>query len=182
MIEYTESENLISAAKELLDFSRLLLAMEVDAAKAYWQILDAQNHQQIYPQEFTSYRMAGVVGASDVSLSTWFGSQSDVEYTHCINMIPFTPMTELLLSTAFVEVEYPVLEERLKSGLVSPQWEGFIFQDQAIVDKVGAWRNAIQLYKSSYGILDEGSSWAAILYWIATRKNPWIATRKNQTE
>ena len=34
----------------------------------------------------------------------------NVEYVHCINMLPFTPITEELLQRDFVEQEWPVLE------------------------------------------------------------------------
>lgn len=33
-----------------------------------------------------------------------------VEFVHCINMIPFTPITEELLLYEFMEQEWPVLE------------------------------------------------------------------------
>ncbi len=45
----------------------------------------------------------GVVGATDVRASTWFGRE--VEYVHGINLLPFTPATELLLDSAFAELE-----------------------------------------------------------------------------
>ena len=34
----------------------------------------------------------------------------NVEYVHCINMLPFTPITEDLLHRDFMEQEWPVLE------------------------------------------------------------------------
>lgn len=34
---------------------------------------------------------------------------SNVEYVHCINMMPFTPITEELLRYDFMEQEWPVL-------------------------------------------------------------------------
>ena len=41
-------------------------------------------------------------------LSKRFGD--NVEYVHCINMLPFTPITEELLHRDFMEQEWPVLE------------------------------------------------------------------------
>lgn len=34
----------------------------------------------------------------------------NVEFVHCINMLPFTPITEDLLGRDFMEQEWPVLE------------------------------------------------------------------------
>lgn len=34
----------------------------------------------------------------------------NVEFVHCINMLPFTPITEDLLHRDFMEQEWPVLE------------------------------------------------------------------------
>lgn len=33
-----------------------------------------------------------------------------MEFVHCINMLPFTPITEELLGHDFMEQEWPVLE------------------------------------------------------------------------
>ena len=33
-----------------------------------------------------------------------------MEFVHCINMLPFTPITEELLGRDFMEQEWPVLE------------------------------------------------------------------------
>lgn len=71
----------------LQDFGRLLLAMEVSAAQLYWQI---RPDSVVYPSSFSGANsMVGVVGATNVRASTWFGA--NVEYVHCINMMPFTP-------------------------------------------------------------------------------------------
>lgn len=40
----------------------------------------------------------------------WYRFGDNVEYVHCINMLPFTPMTEELLHRDFMEQEWPVLE------------------------------------------------------------------------
>lgn len=42
---------------------------------------------------------------------------SNVEYVHCINMMPFTPITEELLPYDFMQQEWPVLETAFDGDL-----------------------------------------------------------------
>ncbi len=60
---------------------------------------------------------------------TWFGG--NVEYIHCIQMLPFTPITEELLRKEWVEEEYPVVAEAYNRGdpPLSEEWKVFSFQD-----------------------------------------------------
>ena len=111
-----------TAATELLDFSRLLLSMELDAAQFYWQMPQANTKGDkddgkpwVYPARFAeANKMAAVVGASDVNLKTWFGD--GIEYAHCINMVPFTAITTSLLFPSFVREEFPLLKQRALHG------------------------------------------------------------------
>ena len=56
-----------------------------------------------------------------VDYATWFGG--NVEYIHCIQMIPFTPISEELLRPEWVEEEYPVLAEAYSRGDLSEEWK-----------------------------------------------------------
>mmetsp|Transcript_11830 Transcript_11830/g.20096 ORF Transcript_11830/g.20096 Transcript_11830/m.20096 type:complete len:254 (-) Transcript_11830:287-1048(-) len=175
--------------REVGSLSRLMLAMEIDAAKRYWQTPSGGG---VYPPSFTA-KMAGVVGATDVSARTWFGGEP--EYSHCINMLPFTPATEALLSAAFVAEEWPVLEDSLKrrgvasvgvgagdgkDPSVQTQWAGFIYEDEAVIDPQAAWTHLMHLFSppTSAGgggagaAVDAGTSLSAMLYWAATRPAP----------
>jgi len=93
----------------LKQFSRLLLAMEVQAAKHYWQMQDSH----VYDAYFASSKMVGNVGAFDVTTTTWFGS--NIEYVHGIQMMPITPAMGLLLTPDFVLHEWPLLADRLSA-------------------------------------------------------------------
>jgi endo-1,3(4)-beta-glucanase len=61
----------------------------------------------IYDESFKSNKMVGMVWSTKADHMTWFGG--DEIYVHGINMLPFTPISELLLDVAFVKEEYPVL-------------------------------------------------------------------------
>ena len=41
-----------------------------------------------------------------VDYATWFGA--NVEFIHCIQMLPFTPISEELLRQNWIQEEYPV--------------------------------------------------------------------------
>ena len=47
--------------------------------------------------------------------ATWFGPY--VEFIHCIQMLPFTPITEELLREEWIREEYPVYAEFSQSSL-----------------------------------------------------------------
>jgi endoglucanase Acf2 len=71
---------LATANVDLTHFSHLLLSMEVQATQFYWHM----PNDDIYDSVFSASRMAGNIGALDVTASTWFGS--DLEFVHGINL------------------------------------------------------------------------------------------------
>jgi endoglucanase Acf2 len=120
---------LATANVALTQFSQSLLTMEIQAAQMYWHMTNTA----VYDSYFATNTMVGNVGGSDVTASTWFGSQP--EYTHGINMygyfipvtsafnlslslslprMPVTPVTSLLFDQSFVEKEWTILGYRLE--------------------------------------------------------------------
>jgi len=151
--------------------ARLLFAMEVSAAKRYWQV-SLHEGDEVYPPTFVAAnRMVGIVGGGDVVARTWFGAE--IEYVHCINMLPFTPATSHLLGKEFVAEEFPSIQGRANTA--QEAWRGFIFQDQAVIDPLEAWENLVGLYGTEIdgtatgAQVDDGTSLAVMLYWTATR-------------
>ena len=148
--------------KELEDFGRILLAMEMRAAKTYWQM---PSNSAIYEDEYAKNHMTGQVGSTKTVYTTWFGPL--VEYVHLINMIPFTPITEELLSASFIREDFPVIQMKAldrPSPPMTEQWKGYAYLSQAIIDPDTAW-HAVQ----SLNTFDDGNSKANSLFWIATR-------------
>ncbi|CAN0410029.1 unnamed protein product, partial [Discosporangium mesarthrocarpum] len=88
---------LASGDLALADWGRVLLAMELRAARKYWQMPDSQ----VYDTVFAAHRMVGVVASLEAVQLTWFGGK--IEFVHAINMMPFTPITEELLLYPFME-------------------------------------------------------------------------------
>ncbi len=62
--------------------------------------------------------------------ATWFGA--NIEYIHGIQMLPVTPITELLLTKPWVTEEYPVVAPALANPATADGWKGFILADLAV--------------------------------------------------
>jgi len=141
---------------ELRDWGRLLLAMEIRATHKYWHMVD----DSVYDDVFAVNRMVGNIGSLDARDATWFGDNH--VYVHGINMMPFTPITEEVLTCNFVLLEYEALEPYIDGA--QPQWQGFSFLDHAVIDQKAAWEEF-----NTLDVLDDGLSKTNGMYWIATR-------------
>ncbi|TDH74096.1 hypothetical protein CCR75_002590 [Bremia lactucae] len=140
----------------------LLLALEIRGAQTYWQM---PSTSRIYEPIYTANKMTGQVAATKVSYTTWFGPQA--EHMHLINMIPFTPITSAFLHPAYVQEEYPVLQQQAFDRIQDPmndRWKGYAYLDLAIIDPATAWKKV-----QSMTFFDDGSSRTNSLFWIATR-------------
>ncbi|MBK7861462.1 MAG: hypothetical protein IPJ65_23175 [Archangiaceae bacterium] len=136
---------------------RVLLAQELDGARTYWQI---RSGSTIYPEPFAAGRVVGVLWGSKVDYATFFGA--NVEFIHGIQLLPFTPITEALLPSAWVREAYPVVAAA--SAGAEAGWRGFIAMEHAIIDPASAWAEL-----SALTAFDDGNSKTNALYWAATR-------------
>jgi endo-1,3(4)-beta-glucanase len=146
---------------QIRDLGRLLLATEIRSAQKYWQI---NNGSSIYESVFAQNTVVGILWSTKVDYATWFGA--NVEYITCIQMLPFTPMSELLLPSSWVTYTYPKLSTALtrSSPPLQEAWRGFIYMAQAIFDQSSAWNNVQTLTG-----FDDGNSRTNTYYWVATR-------------
>ncbi|KAL4088413.1 hypothetical protein PRIC1_012835 [Phytophthora ramorum] len=147
---------------EVEHMGHLLLALEIRGAQTYWQM---PSNSDIYEPIYAANKMTGQIAATKVSYTTWFGPQ--VEHMHLINMIPFTPITNAFLSPAYVQEEYPILQQQAFDRAQDPiddRWKGYAYLDLAIIDPVDAWTKV-----QNMSFFDDGSSRTNSLYWIATR-------------
>merc|ERR1711994_694687 len=74
-----------------------------------------------FPAPFSDNKAVGIQWSTKVDYATWFGG--NVEFIHCIQMLPFTPITEELLRPEWVEEEYPVVAEAYNRGDLSEEWK-----------------------------------------------------------
>ena len=147
---------------EVEHIGHLLLALGIRGAQTYWQMPSTSD---IYEPIYAANKMTGQVAATKVSYTTWFGPQ--VEHMHLINMIPFTPVTSEFLKPAYVQEEYPILQQQAFDRAQDPiddRWKGYAYLDLAIINPTDAWTKV-----QSIDFFDDGSSRTNSLYWIATR-------------
>ena len=123
----------------------------------YWQITSSKG---IYPSPFADRKVVGILWSTKVDYATFFGANT--EFVHCIQMLPFTPITEEYLQPDWISEEYPILSTAI--GTSSEGWKGFIYMAHAVIDKNVAWNEVNTL--TSY---DDGNSKTNTLYWVATR-------------
>lgn len=144
------------------DWGRILLATEIRTAKKYWHM--DPNDISIYEEPFNKQLCVGIMWGTKVDYATWFGL--NVEYIHGIQFLPFTPITEELLSREWIKKEYEILESSLKrkEPPIQEEWKGFVYLAKAIIDKEKSW-NLILNLKS----FDNGNSKTNSLYFVATR-------------
>merc|ERR1719481_124907 len=117
-----------------------------------------------YSPEFSENKAVGIVWGTKVDYATWFGA--NVEFIHCIQMIPFTPISEELLPYCWIKEEYQVLKQADKRDKpeLTQQWKGYIIMAHAIINQSAAWKEALDLTG-----FDDGNTRSNTLYWIATR-------------
>jgi len=146
--------------KEIENLGRLLLAMEITSTKTYWHIPSTST---IYPQLFSKNKMVGVLWSTKVDYATFFGPS--LEYIHCIQMIPFTPIAEDLLDKSFIQEDWSVLSSVL-SGPILEEWKAYVYEAYAIVDKEKAWSLVLTINDEAF---NKGNSRTNTFWWVATR-------------
>jgi endo-1,3(4)-beta-glucanase len=142
-------------------WGKLLLATELRSVHKYWQIKSDGN---IYPEVFAANKVVGVLWSSKVDYATFFGNL--VEYIHCIQMMPFTPITQELLPADWIREEYPVVGTALtrSNPPVSDDWKASIILAHSIIDKESAWS---EIQDIRY--FENGNTMTNALYFVATR-------------
>merc|ERR1711892_948890 len=145
----------------VMDLGRLQTALEIRTAWKYWQMTSTES---VFPAPFSENKVVGIQWSIKVDYNTWFGS--NVEFIHCIQMIPYLPISEELLRPEWIQEEYEVLKEAYNrpEPQLSEGWKGYIIMAHAIIDKEAAFDEALQL--TAY---DDGNTRSTSLYWISTR-------------
>jgi len=85
---------------------RILLATEIRGAQKYWHMSDAG---KIYQSPFKDNKVVGIRWEDGANYGTFFGA--DPQEIHLIQMLPFSPISELLLPEDWIKEQFPVLEK-----------------------------------------------------------------------
>jgi endo-1,3(4)-beta-glucanase len=139
------------------DLGRLLLALEVDSARTYWQVSAPSS---IYPDPFAQSRCVGRLFETRVTFDTFFGAEPFKVYG--IQLLPFAPASEALISPAWIGNAWPTMQARTAGG--SQEWTGLLDMAHATVDRAAAWTAV-----SALTAWDDGNSRTNALWWVATR-------------
>lgn len=167
-----QSENDAKSRNDVnsVNFMKLLLAMEIRSTKTYWHMvppkdakgMGAVHARPIYNPSFEKTLMVGNLGMMDVTIATWFGTES--LYVHMINFLPVTAITKELFDADYVELEFEKVLDPIYNT-TEMAWKGYVVADKAILDASSAWNDATQL--RSYE-LDSALSQSQVYYWIST--------------
>ncbi|GMH38013.1 hypothetical protein BSKO_05897 [Bryopsis sp. KO-2023] len=149
--------------EQLAAFGRILTSIEIRGARTYWQM---KSSASIYPPPFNVNRTVGILWGTKVDFGTWFGS--NLEYIYCIQMLPFTPISEALFDPEWMREACEVLGGLLDQRNVEASWKGFIRLAMAVFDKERAWEEMSRME----GPHDKGNSVTNALHWVATRPPP----------
>lgn len=146
---------------KLTYLGEVLTAIEISGAHRYWHMTSAKS---AYGPPFSAAKCVGMVWSDKAVLQTWFAT--GLTYVHGINLMPITPISEVVFSPEWVQEQYPVLEASLPaaSPKVDDAWLGFVHADLAVIDPEEAWRRTEKLEH-----FDGGASRTNFQYWIATR-------------
>ncbi len=151
--------------QRMADLGRLLLALEIDGARTYWQIPAAS---AIYPAQFAqNARCVGQLFDAQVTFQTFFGAEPWKVYG--IQMIPFTPASELLINPTWISDSWTGKMSPAATDAVTAHsgFAGLLYSAHATIDKVTAW-NELNVSPTSTQI-DDGNSLTNSLWWVATR-------------
>ncbi|KAA8547838.1 hypothetical protein F0562_004267 [Nyssa sinensis] len=148
----------------LVAIGSTLSAMEIQSAKTWWHVREGD---KMYAEDFTKEnKMVGVLWANKRDSSLWFAPPAWRECRLGIQLLPLSPITEVLFSDVgfvreLVQWTLPALErEGVEDG-----WKGFVYALEAIYDKVGA----LDKIKNLNGF-DDGNSLTNLLWWIHSRR------------
>jgi len=137
---------------------RVLLATEIRSTHKYWQTLP----NSPYPPIFSANSVVGIVWQAKLDHATFWSPE--LVHIHCIQMIPFSPISEDLLPASWVREEWPIIAPRLP--IVIPEWQAYMILDLAIIDKDRAWELILAIPNDGFG---KGNSRSASYWWVATR-------------
>jgi len=148
---------LATGDRRMSELGRVLLALEVDGAQTYWQIPSAST---IYQDPFKQNMCVGILQQARAFFGTFFGPFP--EYVYGIQMLPYTPVSEQLLSPTWIADAWPKMGAAAAGA--DQGWKGFLYMAHAVTAPDVAWTEVNTL--TGY---DDGNSQTNTLWWVATR-------------
>jgi endo-1,3(4)-beta-glucanase len=148
---------LATSDTRMSELGRVLLALEVDSARTYWQIPTAST---IYADPFKPNMCVGILFETKAAFATYFAAGP--QYVYGIQMLPYTPASEELVSPTWVADAWPKMQSAAASA--TDGWKGFLYMAHATTAREAAWTEVNTLTS-----FDDGNSKTNALWWVATR-------------
>ncbi|PRP82665.1 glycoside hydrolase family 81 protein [Planoprotostelium fungivorum] len=164
---------LVTGNNDLYNWGRIILAQEIISAKRYWHIYTPENdphpNDPTYPadQSFNLHHLATFAEVNSGSGSsagawTWFGAQAS--YVSGIEMLPFTPISELLVDPVWAKSVY---DRYIGTGEeVGDSWVVTMLLGRSTYDNTNSFKAQQKI--SDYG---SGNSASNALWFTSTRPN-----------
>lgn len=149
----------------LFNSGSMLTSLEIQAAQMWWHVREGGT---LYEEKFTKEnRIVGILWATKRDSGLWFAAREAKEIRLGIQLLPISPVTEILFSDdGFAkEIVGWALPALSREG-VEEGWKGFVYALQGIYDKDGA----LEKIKSLKGF-DDGNSLTNLLWWIHSRNS-----------
>jgi endo-1,3(4)-beta-glucanase len=139
------------------ELGRVLMALEAAGAQRYWQIPLAGSG---YGDPFAANRCVGILFQTRATFTTFFAAGP--EYVYGIQLLPFTPGSELLISPSWVRDAWPAMGAAAVTA--ADPWRGLLSMAHATSDRATAW-----IEVNALGSWDDGNSKTNALWWVASR-------------
>ncbi|CAN6708368.1 unnamed protein product [Malus baccata var. baccata] len=143
----------------------LLTTLEIQAAQMWWHVREG-GENQTYEQDFAKEnRVVGVLWSTKRDSGLWFAAAEAKEIRLGIQVMPISPITEVLFSDTVFPSELVnwALPALGRTG-VTEAWKGVVYALQGLYYKAGA----LEKIKSLTGF-DDGNSLSNLLWWIHSR-------------
>ncbi|KAJ7975706.1 Endo-1,3(4)-beta-glucanase [Quillaja saponaria] len=147
----------------LVALGSTLTALEIRAAQTWWHV---KEENDIYEEEgFTrNNRVVGILWANMRDSKLFFATAECRECRLGIQVLPLSPITEVVYSDVDFAKELVKWTLPLKKNDVEESWKGFIYALQGLNDQKGALNNIRKLKG-----FDDGNSLTNLLWWIHSR-------------
>ncbi|XP_062152032.1 glucan endo-1,3-beta-D-glucosidase ARB_01444-like, partial [Alnus glutinosa] len=147
----------------LVTIGSILAALEIQAAQTWWHVREKDNmYDEVFARE---NKVVGVLWANKRDSGLWFAPSEWRECRLGIQVIPISPITEVLFSdVVFVRDLVKWTLPALQREGVGEGWKGFVYALEGIYDKEGA----LEKIRTLNGF-DDGNSLTNLLWWIHSR-------------
>jgi endo-1,3(4)-beta-glucanase len=151
----------VTSNKAVEDLGSLMLRIDAHAIRTYF-LMESSN--KVHPPEFAKNHVTGIFFDGKVDYATWFSAEKYC--IHGIQMIPVSPVNEIIRSPKFVKEEWDDVlskEAIVVNKDMTNAWNSLLYANYAVINK------PVALEVLSKVKMDDGLTRSWALYVAATR-------------